>query len=152
MTDGTDDGDDGDSGGGAEAGERRRFDGALLSDLSVNAVPIAILVALVAAFAALSPGESAPLLLFHGALIAGVVVVSAVAAWAIRRADGPLRGSAADAGGDGRARSGDDDGERAERADDGERSGEGAGGGERSHEGDDDRSDDGPRGDSDARE
>jgi len=80
----------------AETDGERWLDAQLLSDLFVNAVPIAILVAFVAAFALLSPGagESDPLLLFHGALIVGIVLVSAVAAWVIRREDAPLSGSA----------------------------------------------------------
>lgn len=76
----------------------RWLDGELLSDLFVNVVPIAILVAFVAAFALRSPGagESDPLLLFHAALIGGIVLVSVVAGWVIRREDAPLEGSAGD--------------------------------------------------------
>jgi hypothetical protein len=87
----------------SEPADREGDDGAddergLLSDLFVNAVPIAILAAFVAMFALLSPGsgESDPLLLFHGALVVGIVLVSAVAGWVIRREDAPLQGSAAD--------------------------------------------------------
>ena len=70
-------------------------DGQLLSDLFVNVVPIAIIGAFVLMFGLLSPGGDDPLLFFHGALIVGVVLVSAVAAWIIRSEDSPLEGSAA---------------------------------------------------------
>jgi hypothetical protein len=74
----------------------RVFDGELLSDLFVNAVPIAIIAAFVLMFGLLSPaGEGDPLVLFHGALVAGVVLVSVVSGWLIRREDSPLEGSAA---------------------------------------------------------
>jgi hypothetical protein len=82
----------------ADSDGKRWVDAQLLSDLFVNAVPIAILVAFVAAFALRSPGggESDPLLLFHAALIGGIVLVSVVAGRVIRREDGPLEGSAGD--------------------------------------------------------
>ena len=70
-------------------------DGDLLSDLSVNAAPIGIIVAFTLVVVVFSPGGAGDsVLLFHGALIGGVVVVSAVAGWAIRRGDSPLEGSA----------------------------------------------------------
>jgi hypothetical protein len=71
------------------------FDDGLLSDLFVNVVPIAIIAALALAFPILSPlgGGGDPLVLFHGALIAGIVLVSVVAGWAISREDAPLEGA-----------------------------------------------------------
>jgi len=69
--------------------------GQLVSDLFVNVVPIAIIAAFVLMFGLLSPGGDDPLLFFHGALIVGVVLVSAVAAWIIHGEDSPLEGSAA---------------------------------------------------------
>lgn len=69
----------------------------LLSDLSVNAIPILILGVFVSLFWVWSPLGGAggdPLLLFHAALVAGVVLVSAVAGWVIRRQDQPLQGTA----------------------------------------------------------
>jgi hypothetical protein len=73
------------------------FDRQLLSDLSVNVVPILIMAVLVLAFIVLLPGSEGgdPLLLFHGALVLGVVLVSAVAGWVISREDAPLEGAAA---------------------------------------------------------
>ncbi|MXR43336.1 hypothetical protein GRX01_18615 [Halobaculum sp. WSA2] len=70
------------------------FSGRTLSDLTVNAVPVAMLVAFVVGFGVLAPGDldSDPLLGFHAALIAGVVLVSAVAARAVVRAGGELDG------------------------------------------------------------
>jgi len=88
--------------------ERRRWlDAELLSDLSVNAVPIVIIAAFVVGFGVVSTGTEAddPLLAFHAALVGGIVLVSAVAAWVIRGEDAPLQGSAADLG------DGDDDGD-----------------------------------------
>jgi hypothetical protein len=69
----------------------------LLSDLFVNVVPIAIIAAFVLMFGLLSPasGSGDPLLLFHGALIGGIVLVSVVAGWVISREDSALQGSAA---------------------------------------------------------
>jgi len=70
----------------------------LLSDLFVNVVPIGIILVFVLVFTVLSPlgGDGGdPLLLFHTALITGVVLVSVAAGWVIRREDAPLRGSAA---------------------------------------------------------
>lgn len=73
-----------------------RFDTELLSDLFVNVVPIAIIAAFVLLFNRRSPGEGGdPLLLFHSALIGGIVLVSLVAGWIIRGEDSPLEGSAA---------------------------------------------------------
>lgn len=74
----------------------RRFDRQLVSDLSINVVPIVIIAVFTLLFVVrwpTGPGDS--VLLFHGALVGGVVLVSAVAAWAIRRKDSPLEGSAA---------------------------------------------------------
>lgn len=65
----------------------------LLSDLSVNVIPIIIIAAFVLIFGLLSPESGDPLLLFHGVLIGGVVLVSAVAGWVISREDGELDGS-----------------------------------------------------------
>ena len=75
---------------GRDSGER------LLSDLFVNAVPIAIIAAFVLLFGLLSPvsGRTDPLLGFHAALVGGIVLVSAVAGWVISREDEPLQGSA----------------------------------------------------------
>lgn len=84
---------DGDAGGDASGGDV----GALLSDLSVNAIPIVILGVFVSLFWVWAPlgGEGGdPLLLFHVALVVGVVAVSALAGWVIRRQDQPLQGSA----------------------------------------------------------
>lgn len=76
--------------------DRRGLDGQLLSDLSVNLVPIVIIIAFTLLFLALAPGDVGDtVLLFHGALIGGVVLVSLVAGWAIRRKQAPLEGSAA---------------------------------------------------------
>jgi len=76
--------------------EKQGLDGQLLSDLSVNVVPIGIIAAFTLLFLLLSPegavGDS--VLLFHAALIGGVVIVSAIAGWAIGRNDSPLEGSA----------------------------------------------------------
>ena len=73
------------------------FDRELLSDLFVNVVPIAIIAVFVLMFGLLSPanGSGDPLLLFHGGLIGGIVLVSVVAGWLISGEDGPLEGSAA---------------------------------------------------------
>jgi hypothetical protein len=76
--------------------EQRGFDTQLLSDLSVNVVPIGIIVAftlLVVVAPAGGAGDS--VLLFHAALIGGVVLVSVVAGWVITRQGSPLEGSAA---------------------------------------------------------
>lgn len=71
----------------------------VLSDLLVNVVPIGIILVFLFVFTVLSPlgggGGGDPLVLFHGALIGGVVLVSAVAGWVIRQEDAPLQGSAA---------------------------------------------------------
>jgi hypothetical protein len=70
----------------------------VLSDLLVNVVPIGIILVFLFVFTVLSPlgGDGGdPLVLFHGALIGGVVLVSAVAGWVIRQEDAPLQGSAA---------------------------------------------------------
>jgi hypothetical protein len=76
---------------------RSGFDRQLLSDLFVNVVPIAIIAAFVLMFGLFSSGGAGgdPLLLFHGALIGGVVLISVVAGWVISREDSPLEGSAA---------------------------------------------------------
>ncbi|RXK49164.1 DUF6684 family protein [Halorientalis pallida] len=73
------------------------FDRQLLSDLFVNVVPIAIIAAFVVMFGLFSSGGEGgdPLLLFHGALIGGVVLVSIVAGWVISGEDSPLEGSVA---------------------------------------------------------
>jgi hypothetical protein len=71
------------------------FDGQLLSDLSVNIVPIIIIAAFVLIFGLSSPEGSDPLLLFHAALVGGVVLVSIVAGWVISREDSELTGSVA---------------------------------------------------------
>jgi len=73
------------------------LDRQLLSDLSINVVPIAIIAVFVLIFTVFSPsgGDSDPLLLFHGALVVGIVTVSAVAGWVISREDAPLEGSVA---------------------------------------------------------
>lgn len=71
------------------------FDKQLLSDLSVNVIPIIIIAAFVLVFALISPENGDPLLLFHAALVGGVVLVSAVAGWVISREDGELDGSVA---------------------------------------------------------
>ncbi|MFC6787285.1 DUF6684 family protein [Halobaculum halobium] len=74
--------------------DRSVFSGGTLSDLFVNAVPVAMLVAFVVGFGVLAPGnlDSDPLLGFHAALIAGVVLVSAVAARAVVAGGGDLDG------------------------------------------------------------
>ena len=75
--------------------ERRGFDTQLLSDLSVNVVPIGIIVAFTLLVVVAPAGEvGGSVLLFHAALIGGVVLVSVVAGWAITRLDSPLEGSA----------------------------------------------------------
>ena len=75
--------------------DRIILDRALLSDLSVNGIPIGILVALTAVVVVFSPGGAGDsVLLFHAALIGGVVLVSVVAGVAIRRLGSPLEGSA----------------------------------------------------------
>jgi len=68
-----------------EVGHREVFDGRTLSDLFVNLVPVAIIAAFVVLFSALPLyGEGAePLLAFHAAIVAGVALVSYVAARAI---------------------------------------------------------------------
>lgn len=69
------------------------IDGRTLSDLSVNAVPILIMGALLVGFQFLSPGSGGePLLAMHLALVGGVVLVSYVAARVIASADGELTG------------------------------------------------------------
>ncbi|UIP00448.1 hypothetical protein Hbl1158_03530 [Halobaculum sp. CBA1158] len=70
------------------------FSGRTLSDLLVNAVPLAMLAAFVAGFELLSPAglDTDPLVGFHAALIAGVVLVSYVAARAVVAAGGDLDG------------------------------------------------------------
>ena len=76
--------------------DRGGLDRDLLSDLSVNAIPIVIIVAFTAVVVVFSPGGAGDsVLLFHGALIGGVVLVSVVAGWAITRLGSPLEGSAA---------------------------------------------------------
>ena len=76
---------------------RRGFDRRLLSDLSVNVVPIAIIAVFTLLFVVAWPTEGIgdSVLLFHGGLVGGVVVVSVVAGWAITRKRAPLEGSAA---------------------------------------------------------
>lgn len=76
---------------------RRGFDRRLLSDLSVNVVPIAIIAVFTLLFVVAWPADGIgdSVLLFHGALVGGVVVVSVVAGWAITRKRAPLEGSAA---------------------------------------------------------
>lgn len=69
----------------------------LLSDLSVNIVPIIIIAAFVLIFGLISPESSDPLLLFHAALVGGVVLVSIVAGLVISREDSELNGSVASA-------------------------------------------------------
>lgn len=71
------------------------FDKQLLSDLSVNIFPIIIIAAFVLIFGLLSPESGDPLLLFHAALVGGVVLVSVVAGWVISREDSELDGSVA---------------------------------------------------------
>jgi hypothetical protein len=66
-----------------------------LSDISINAVPIVIIAAFVLKFGLLGPGGDDPLILFHVALVVGVVVVSCVSARIIRGEREPLQGSAA---------------------------------------------------------
>lgn len=71
------------------------FDGRLLSDLTVNAIPVGIIGALTAVMMVFSPGGAGEsVLLFHGALIGGVAAVSVVAGWAVGRLGSPLEGSA----------------------------------------------------------
>lgn len=71
------------------------FDRRLLSDLTVNVIPIDIIVALTVVMVVFSPGGAGKsVLLFHGALIVGVVAVSVVAGWAVGRLGSPLEGSA----------------------------------------------------------
>lgn len=78
-----------------ESGSATYVDRQLLSDLSINVVPIVIIAAFVLVFGLLSSEGSGPLLLFHAGLIGGVVLVSAIAGWVISREDGELVGSAA---------------------------------------------------------
>jgi len=75
---------------------RSEFDGELLSDLSVNVIPIGIIAVFTLLFVVFWPssGVGDSVLLFHAALVCGVVVVSVVAGWAIRRLGSPLEGSA----------------------------------------------------------
>lgn len=69
------------------------FDRRLLSDLTVNVIPIGIIVALTVVMVVFSPGGAGKsVLLFHGALIVGVVGVSVVAGWAVGRLGSPLEG------------------------------------------------------------
>lgn len=77
--------------------ERRSVDSQLLSDLSVNVVPIGIIAVFTLLFVVLSPagGAGDSVLLFHGALVGGVVLVSVIAGWVIKSIDSPLEGSAA---------------------------------------------------------
>jgi hypothetical protein len=77
--------------------KRRGFDRQLLFDLSVNVVPIGIIAVFTLFFVVLSPtgGVGDSVLLFHGALIGGVVLVSVIAGWVIKKMDSPLEGSAA---------------------------------------------------------
>ncbi|WP_246983746.1 prolipoprotein diacylglyceryl transferase [Halorientalis marina] len=79
----------------ATASDSTVFDRETLSDLLVNAVPIGIILAFVLMFGLASPSESGgdPLVLFHAALVAGVVVVSYVAARVISGTGAPLTGS-----------------------------------------------------------
>jgi hypothetical protein len=79
----------------ATASDGTVFDRETLSDLLVNAVPIGIILAFVLMFGLASPSESGgdPLVLFHAALVAGVVVVSYVAARVISGTGAPLTGS-----------------------------------------------------------
>lgn len=87
---------DDDSPAGADREEQRGFDTQLLSDLSVNVVPIGIIVAFTLLVVVAPAGEAGDsVLLFHAALIGGVVLVSVVAGWAITRQGSPLEGSAA---------------------------------------------------------
>lgn len=67
----------------------------ILSDLSVNLVPIIIIAAFVLIFGLSSPERSDPLLLFHAAVVGGVVLISIVAGWVISREDSELTGSVA---------------------------------------------------------
>ena len=89
--------DDGSSEAADSGTDEGRFDAGLLSDLFVNVIPIAIIVAFVLLFNLFSPGGEGgdPLLLFHGAMIGGIVLVSIVAGYIIRGEDSPLEGSAA---------------------------------------------------------
>lgn len=76
--------------------EQGGVDRDLLSDLSVNVVPIGIIAAFTLLVVFWPPGgASDSVLLFHGALVGGVVLVSVVAGWAIKRLGSPLEGSAA---------------------------------------------------------
>jgi len=90
-------GDDGDPSAASDRGAGPSgLDRDLLSDLSVNAIPLGIIVAFTLVVVVAPPGGAGrSVLLFHGALIGGVVLVSAVAGWAIRRLGAPLEGSAA---------------------------------------------------------
>ncbi|MBB6645996.1 DUF6684 family protein [Halobellus ruber] len=76
---------------------RREFDRELLSDLSVNLVPIGIIAVFTLLFVVLRPAGdvSDSVIVFHAALVGGVVLVSVVAGWAITRKRSPLEGSAA---------------------------------------------------------
>jgi hypothetical protein len=77
--------------------ERQGFDRELLSDLSVNVVPIGIIAVFTLLFVVLRPAGdiSDSVIAFHAALVGGVVLVSIVAGWAISRMRSPLEGSAA---------------------------------------------------------
>ena len=87
---------DDDSPAGAGREEQRGVDTELLSDLSVNVVPIGIIVAFTLLVVVAPAGEvGGSVLFFHAALIGGVVLVSVVAGWAITRQRAPLEGSAA---------------------------------------------------------
>jgi len=80
---------------GSDREEQRGFDAQLVSDLSVNVVPIGIIVAFTFLIVVAPAGEvGGSVLLFHTALIGGVVLVSVVAGWAITGLDSPLEGSA----------------------------------------------------------
>jgi len=86
------DGTDADGAGDAGRDPRSVLSGRTLSDLSVNAVPIAMVAAFVVGFGVVSPSgiDSDPLLGFHAALVAGVVLVSYVAARAVVASGGDL--------------------------------------------------------------
>ena len=87
---------DDDSPAGSDWDEQRGFDRRLLSDLSVNVVPIGIIVAFTLLVVFVPAGEASDsVLLFHAALVGGVVLVSVVAGGGITRQNSPLEGSAA---------------------------------------------------------
>lgn len=95
-----------------EVSHREVFDGRTLSDLFVNVVPVLIIAAFVGLFSLLPlyGSGSEPLLAFHAAIVAGVALVSYVAARAIagdeRRLE--LQGSVPDRGGVGDHEGGSD--------------------------------------------